>query len=270
MTTPTSEPGPATGTRPRPRGPNPWLVVGGLLTVLLLGAGALSVAGWLGHRTETQRQVYRQTTDAISVELGTGDITVIAGAADVVEVTRHLRWSYEKPEIDERWDGQTLSVTVDCHHFWIGPGCGVDYTLAVPEGVTVAARTSTGDITVRAILGELNLTTSTGDIAISGAVAPLVLHTSTGDVTVTAAISPQIDASSSTGDITLRLATGPRALTTRTSTGDIRITVPDGEAYRVHTDTSTGDVRVAVRQDGSASGSITAETSTGDIDINYG
>src|SRR5688572_2761898 len=106
MTTPTPEPGPATVARPRPSGLNPWLVVGGLFTVLVLAAGALSVAGWLGRRTETQRQVYHQTTETISLDIETGDITLIAGTPDVVEVTRQLRWSYEKPTINEEWDGQ--------------------------------------------------------------------------------------------------------------------------------------------------------------------
>jgi hypothetical protein len=260
-----------TTSRTRPGGPNPWLVIGGVFTALLLIAGGLSVAGWLGYRTEIQQQTYRAEVTSIVVDVGTGDLTLSPGESGVVDVERRLFWSYRKPVVDERWDGRTLRVTGDCSGwFSIGPGCGVDYTLRVPEGVSVQARTSTGDISVLNIGGELHLTTSTGDVRVTGGAGALQLRTSTGDITATDVAAPTIDASTSTGDIQLRLAAAPRTVAAEASTGDIRILVPDGDDYRVDADASTGDVRVSVQLNDSAGRSIFARASTGDIGISYG
>ncbi len=257
----------------RPAGPNGWLVIGGVFTALLLIAGGLSAAGWLARRTETQTEVYRQVATSLSVELSTGDLTLTAGEAGQVSVERRLywSWSFQKPIIDEQWDGQALRVKADCGNWVVlGPACGVDYALTVPEGISVQARTSTGDVQVSNILGALELSTSTGDIRVTGATGELRLDASTGDITVSDTRSTTVDASTSTGDVTIHFATAPRTVSADTSTGDVAVVVPDGDGYRVDTDTSTGDERVSVRRDDSSGRSIVARTSTGDIDISYG
>lgn len=259
----------ATGTRPG--GPNPWLVIGGVVTLLLVVAGSLGVAGWLGHRTETESQTYRTEVTDLSIELDTGDLTLRPGEPGVVKITRRISWSYQRPDIDERWDGQTLRVTSDCGAWlWVGPHCGADYTLEVPAGVSVQARTSTGDITITDISGPLHLTTSTGDVRVTGADGELQLRSSTGDVVATELTSDTVDASTDTGDVRLTLSTAPRTVTARTSTGDVHIVVPEGQAYRVEAQTSTGDTGVTVQRNDTSSRSIVARTSTGDIDVRYG
>jgi DUF4097 and DUF4098 domain-containing protein YvlB len=55
-----------------------------------------------------------------------------------------------------------------------------------------------------------------------------------------------------------------------TSTGDVTLSVPEREAYRVQAEASTGGVHVGVRHDGDATRSIVIRTSTGDIEISYG
>jgi hypothetical protein len=264
------QPNPAPGTQRRPSGPNGWLVIGGVFTAVLIASGALAAAGWLGFRTETQHQVYRAQLTNITIEVDTGDVTLMPGESGVVDVERRLFWSYEKPIVEERWDGRTLRVSSDCPGwFQLGPGCGVDYTLQVPEGVSVRAHTSTGDVSVRNIDGDLHLTTSTGDITVTDAAGALQLRTSTGDIRASNVTSETVDASTSTGNITLDLSAAPRTVAAQTSTGDIRVIVPDGDSYQVQAETSTGDTRISVRQDDAASRSIVARASTGDIDISY-
>jgi len=263
----TAPPAPVT----RPRGPNGWLVIGGVFTALLLIAGGLSAAGWLGYRTELQEHVYEADVTSIFLEVDTGDLRLSPGEAGAVTVERRLFWSYRKPTFEERWDGQTLRVTGDCSGwFSIGPGCGVDYTLRVPEGVSVQARTSTGDVSVTNIDGDLHLTSSTGDIRVTGGGGALQLSTSTGDIIASDVTSDTIDASTSTGDVRLGFADAPRTVSAEASTGDIRIVVPDGDSYRIDADASTGDVRVSVGRNDDSGRSIVARTSTGDVDVSYG
>jgi len=245
----TAQPAPAPAMQ---RGPNGWLVIGGVLTAATLVLGVLSAAGWLSYRTEVQHQVYEQQSTDITVDIDTGNLTLTAGDPGTVTVTRRLKWAFAKPTVQEHWDGQSLQISSTCTRSWPGPGCAVDYTIEVPEGVAVRASTSTGDITVRNLRGQLRLSTSTGDI-----------HGS--DLA-----SANVEAQTDTGDIVLRLTSPARAVSTRTSTGDIEIVVPGQDGYRVETRTGTGDVDVLVRRDDASQRSIAAHTGTGDIDVRYG
>src|SRR5690606_31656719 len=138
-----------------------------------------------------------------------------AGEPGVVSVQRRLFWSYAKPTMDERWDGESLRVTGGCQAWpWFAP-CGVDYTLEVPQGVSVRATTSTGDVMVRNLTGELSLTTSTGDIRVTGAANPLRLRTSTGDIVAQDLTSITVDAETSTGDIRVHLDRAPLTVSAR-------------------------------------------------------
>lgn len=256
----------------RSRGRNGWLAVGGAFTALTIAAGGLSVAGWLGFRSEIQDHTYRQQVTRILLDVATGDLTLTPGEAGTVAVRRRLFWSYTRPTIHEEWDGSTLRVTARCPVLVsVGPGCGVDYTLAVPDNVVVEARTSTGNISTRQVLGDLRLTASTGNITVVDAAGRLSLHTSTGDITASGRLTAaEVEATTSTGDVHIRFAEPPRTVTASASTGDIRVLVPAGEAYRVRAAASTGDVRVGVRRNDEAARSLLVRTSTGDVDIAYG
>jgi len=254
----------------RPTGVNGWLVIGGIFTLLVVVLGALGVAGWLGFRTEIQTQVYQTAITDLDIDLTTGDLRVAVGGEGAVTVTRRLHWSFTKPTFQENFDGQRLSVTQSCGSvFMPGPGCGVDYTVQVPAGTSLRAHTDTGDIEVNDIRGPVDVGTSTGDVSISGVVGDLSVRTGTGDITVVGARSPHVDASTSTGDIELRLADSPQTVTANTGTGDVDVTVPQGEVYHVQTETSTGDSSVGVHTSDTAPRTIKVHTSTGDIGIAY-
>lgn len=259
------------GSGKRPRRRNGWLVAGGIITAIVLTISTLTVASWLGYRADTEQQTYRAMVADIAVELDMGDLIVVPGGVHYISVTRRITWSYQRPHFTEQWDGHTLRISTDCG-FWplTGPHCGVTYTLAVPADVAVRARTSTGDIVISDIHGGLHLTTTTGDIRVTGVDGPLQLHTSTGDITAMDITSPNVEASTDTGDIDLRLAAAPYDISAHTTLGDVSIVVPEGEAYRVDADTGIGDERITVQRSETGRRPIVARSTTGNIDIRYG
>lgn len=256
---------------PRPRRPNVWLILGAILTALVLFAGILTVAGWLGYRTETEHQTYQAEGTDISIDLGVGDVIIRPGRAGVVAVTRQTSWSFQRPDLDERWDGRTLQVTGGCRvRPWTVLPCGVTYTIEVPAEATVRARVSAGDITVDDVRGGLDLTASLGDIRVTGASGELRLHSSHGDVVASAITADAVEASTVTGDVWLTLSAPPRTVSAETSAGDVHVVVPRGETYRVEADAGVGDMAITVGQDVASDRSIVARTSAGDIDVSYG
>lgn len=228
-----------------------WRIAGTVFAVLVIASGTASAASWLGRRTEVQDQEYRRPLRQLVIDAASGDITLIPGGPGVA-VHRHLTWSWGKPTIREVWSGSTLHITAGCPVISIGPRCAVDYTVHLPADASVVAHTSTGDITATGLRGDLRLSTSTGGV--SGTVL----------------FSPNVQATTSTGDVSLWFSTPPDSVRATGKTGGITVTVPAADGYRVTSGTHTGDVRVQVRQDPTSTRSIEARTSTGDIHIGYG
>lgn len=216
-----------------------------------------------------------------------GDVRVVRGDDGRVDIERRLQW-VRAPRVDERWDGDTLRITVDC------PGglfnfCSVDHVVQAPAGATIETNTSAGDIAVEQIDGGLGLTSSAGDIAgadaqgtvsadtdsgnitISGAADALTARTSSGDIDADALTSTVNDVSTRAGDVGLQFAAAPDRVLANTSSGDVTVIVPRGEAaaYRVQTDTSSGSQDVTVDQDTSSPRAIEAETRAGDVTVRY-
>jgi hypothetical protein len=228
-----------------------WRIAGTAFAVVVLAVGTVSAASWLARRTEVQDQVYHRPLRQLVLDVGTGDVTLLPGGP-AVTVHRHLSWSWSKPVIHEVWDGGTLRITTRCPAVSPGPRCGVDYTLRVPLGAAVTSHTSTGDVNVRGWGGDL------------------ALYTSTGNVTGSGLWSDRVEAHTGTGGIDLRFARPPGSVRAGADTGDVRVTVPAGDAYRVRTGTRTGSVLVRVDEDGASARSITVSTGTGDIHVGYG
>ncbi len=242
-----------------------WRVFGGAFSVVVLVAGVLSAASWLARQTEVQDETYGQAVDQVVIDVGTGDIAIEPGDTGVA-VHRHLTWSWSKPEVTETWEGRTLRIATHCPAVSFGPGCAVDYALRVPPDVTVVARSSTGDLTIQGVRGDLTLSTSTGDITVTDPLGALSARTSTGDVHATGIRSAVAHAATSTGDVSLHFAASPDEVVATTSTGDVRVVVPAG-AYKVQASTDTGRTTVRVAQDPASTRAITARASTGNIDI---
>lgn len=245
-----------------------WRVFGAGFAVLVIVAGVLSAASWLARQTETQDQTYTQQVDRVVIDVGTGDISIGPGDRGVA-VHRRLVWSWSKPRITETWQGQTLRIATRCPAVSLGPGCGVDYTLRVPPDVTVVARSTTGDVAIQGVRGDLTLSTSTGDIKVTDAVGALSAATSTGNVDATGILSSRVHARAATGDVSLRFSRQPDEVVATTNTGDVRVVVPAGGTYKVQASTGTGRATVGIAQDPASPRAITARAGTGDIHVTH-
>jgi hypothetical protein len=261
--------------RPSVRMPNPSLagslrVVGmvAVLGVLAFGAAAVVVEFFQQRAVETVpltagvTQVFA-TTD-------TGDVRVRAATdGETPQMIRTLRWSFERPQLQQAVSAGTERVDARCQVRWFAGNCSVDLEMVVPASTVLQVETDTGDVSVNGTSGGLGAVTTTGAVTLSGVSGGSVsARTDTGDVTVLAtAPDAVVTASSDTGDVRLSFTTPPRSVRARTSTGDVTINVPSGDSYAVTARTDTGESTVLVPNDPAATRSISATASVGDIQV---
>lgn len=279
-----------TGSTPRPptqRSPYraAWLAVGGALTVIVILLTGLNVVGWLARQTATETHSY-PAVSTINIESGSGDIKVMPGGGDRITVERHVTWSYTRPDLSEKVEGDTLRVSSSCR-FLLIPQCSTDYVVRVPANITVFAKSSSGNVSVTGVDGDVQAKASSGDVRVEDIGGDVTLKSSSGDIrAVRVRGHLQVNASSgdiraselesstvetrvSSGNTTLSFATAPQRVSAHGASGDVKVLVPGRDAYRTEVHTSSGDETVRIVQDPDASRSITIDVSSGDATIRY-
>jgi hypothetical protein len=222
------------------------LAAGVVFSLALIAYGVLWLVAVLGRTSEERRSTLPASGGRLVVSAGSGDVLVVAGGGDQVEVTAHLRYGLRAPRLEQTAGADGVRLSADCG-FW-ALNCSVAYTVAVPAGLPVEARSSAGDVTVR------------------GLSRPVRVQSSAGDVRGIGLRSTDVTAGSSAGDVRLSFTDAPRRVEARTSAGDVELLLPGG-GYRVDADSGAGDVRVDVPQDPGSDRWIRARSSAGDVRV---
>jgi DUF4097 and DUF4098 domain-containing protein YvlB len=162
---------------------------------------------------------------------------------------RSYNWSFRKPTVTSRKDGDVLRISSSCS-FQVGIGCTGRVQLVVPEDVALRLDNSDGSTTLRDLTGTVDLESSDGSVDASNLTGPLDLRTSDGSLTATGLRSDEVDAVTSDGSVELEFDVAPSRLTARTSDGSVLITVPaDDTAYAVTGSSADGDRDIEVPTD---------------------
>ena len=227
-------------------------VVGALLTLVFIGIGALLLLDAAARHTSSTTTRYANVRTLI-VQTGAGDVSLnSAPAGSAVIVRTSQTKSLFKPKVRSRMTAPgTLVLTASCPNQL---GCGVRYVLSVPQDVAIKVSSGFGGIHAADL-------TSTSSIQ---------LGTTAGSIDANGLNAPDIRLSTGLGDLTAVVTEPARRLTARTVAGGLRLTVPD-VAYALHASSGVGHVSDgSVRVDPSATHSIDARSSLGDLTITVG
>ena len=227
-------------------------VVGALLTLVFIGIGALLLLDTAARHTSTTTTRYANVRTLI-VQTGAGDVSLnSAPAGGVLVVKTSQTKSLFKPKVRSRMTGAgTLVLTASCPNQL---GCGVRYVLSVPQDVAIKVSSGFGGIHAADL-------TSTSSIQ---------LGTTAGSIDANGLNAPDIRLSTGLGDLTAVVTEPARRLTARTVAGGLNLTVPD-VTYALHASSGVGHVSDgSVRVDPSATHSIDARSSLGDLTITVG
>jgi hypothetical protein len=123
--------------------------------LLAFGLGAVGCAEPEVH---TERAVFADAVQSVTVDVGSGDVRVRGD--DVGEVNVTARVEGASNHLGHALTGGKLSLVDDCHE----NHCSVDIDVVVPAGVAVEVHTGSGDIALDALLGSILVRTGSGDV----------------------------------------------------------------------------------------------------------
>jgi hypothetical protein len=208
---------------------------------------ALGCAAVLGACSDTEKHLERvvieEPVQAITVDVGSGDLDIIGGEVSEIVVTARIT-GLSNHLGHELEDGR-LTLFEDCHE----SECGVDIATTVPFDVPIVLRTGSGDI------------------YLEGMQAGIVLGSGSGDIAGNRLLGVDFSARTGSGDVDLEIDAAAERVFVETDSGDIALTVPGG-SYRLSVTTGAGDEHVSgVGNDPNAASSLEVRADSGDVSI---
>jgi len=264
---PPAAPRPSAGRPPAGRGW--WRALGSLFAVAVLSMAVLQILGLLGHSTETiRRSVPVEGIEAIDVDASSGEVLLTGTSGDEVRIEARVEHGLWRTKVRIERDGTTLRARSSCPPF---PGrCGVRYTVEVPRGVRVVARSDNGDVRARDLRGPAVLESSNGEVQAANLSGPALLTSSNGDVTAAGMQGESIEARSDNGAVSVDVVEAPDRLVAESDNGDVDVAVPDdGTAYALDLFTDNGTASGDIRTDPGADRSLRIRSDNGDVSVRY-
>lgn len=245
------------------------VLAGGAAAIASALAGCSAMTPFVGRRRERTERVEIEDAESLSASLGTGDLTIRTEDREDVRLDIVEKSSYAGADLDDlhlrtdRVDGELrLRSEYDGDEGLFGGSASMDVDAKIPRSLAVnELETSTGDVDVREVDGDVTASASTGGIDLRNVDGDVTASVSTGEVHLVD-VSGTASADASTGEVTIR---NPGRLgDVETSTGEIDVDAPaiDGDTT---ISASTGDVDLAIGADVDAS--FRATTSTGEVSV---
>ncbi len=265
---------------PAPPVQHHWRVAGVIVTVVILAVVAFLAFRMIGgSRTSAQQTPQTETStheiSTLAVNIDAGTLSVLAGPAGQVTITRQLTFKSQPPTYSEVWDGDKLTISSVCP---VRSNCEISYTVTVPAATAVNAQLVDGDVSVNGLSGALDLGSKSGSFTLAQTSGSTKISGDSGEVKGTALGSAAVDVQTSAGDVTLAFASAPTTVRVAVlDAGDLKITVPRDTAggsgssgYNIDATTRSGDRRVDVTHNATSVRTISVATAAGDIRLTNG
>ncbi|MFI5691204.1 DUF4097 family beta strand repeat-containing protein [Kribbella sp. NPDC051586] len=247
------------------------------LGVILLVVAA-GLAFWqFGDKDSDDTHKIDDKITAVHLDAEHSDITIKVSDDDKTTVQEQRKyWFWKHGDAYSVNDG-VLKLDGDC-----GWQCSADFEITVPRGTKVTGQNGSGDldltgvagvdaksrsgkVELREIDGDVNLDVTSGDVSISALTGKLDVKANSGDIEAADLKGGPVNVETSSGDMELQLSE-PNDISAKGSSGDIEITAPTGD-YKVTTSTRTGDTEDNLGNNTNAPHTITATTTSGDIEL---
>ncbi|HWD79694.1 MAG TPA: DUF4097 family beta strand repeat-containing protein [Kribbella sp.] len=247
------------------------------LGIILLVAAA-GLAFWqFGDRDSDETHKISDKITTVQLAAGHSDITIKVSDDDQTSVReKRTFWFFKHGDAYSVNDG-TLKLDGDC-----GWQCSADYEVTVPRGTKVIGQNGSGDIQIsgvagvdakstsgkvelRDVEGDVNLHVTSGDVSVHGLNGKLDVKANSGDIEGKDLEGGPVTVETTSGDMDLTLAEA-NDVTAKGTSGGIQIKTP-GTDYKTDLDSKNGDIDNKVGNTTTGSHTITATTTSGDIEL---
>ncbi len=230
--------------------------VGGSIGVVLAIWSSLSVASLIAREKTTDEATHEARGVVELVADGRVAVAAAPPGSDEVHVDREARFAFSEPRYSTTLTDDRLVVSYRCSMSWVFT-CDTSLDVTLPAGTQLVVRSSSGDVRVAGIVGDVDLRTSDGKVDARDLGGDVIARSSNGDVVVVDAAGAVL-ATTSDGSVTVR---GAASVEARSSNGHVEVEDVAGD---VVARSSNGRVEVA-----NARSDITATSSNGDVRV-YG
>ncbi len=209
--------------------------------------------GWVASlHSRSASYAVTASVSRVDLQLGSGDANIVASSSPAVQVRRTESYAFGHPAREDRWlAGGVLHIVSRCPHIVLG-SCSASYEVAVPQGVTINVRTSSGAIRMNGVSGDATVATRSGNIDVE---AYCGFH---------------LSAASESGNLTVVTACPSQSLRLQTGSGNATALVPPGR-YRIAAVSGVRRQRVTgVQDDPTSSFTVTVESGSGAVAVQGG
>lgn len=228
------------------------VLVAGSATVLV-AAGLVMGALWAATSKRTSTSYFvRDAVLGIELDITRGNVEIVGGARDEVQVRRVERSLFgHEPQEHRTVANGVLRIESRCRSLVLG-SCSADYRVAVPDSIALTITAERGDVQLRAYRGSAEV------------------WAGRGSVTAEAFCGFTLQATARAGSIDVGAICSPERLELRTDSGNVTATVPPGR-YSVDADSSAGSVAVAgLERADDAPWKVQALSNTGNVTVKVG
>jgi DUF4097 and DUF4098 domain-containing protein YvlB len=234
---------------------------------LILGGAYWALTG-LTEDTKTSQSGYQVVGTDFTVESHSAELEVRSGDVRQITVDRRFERNLFGSDPEEKYKDGKLEIR-DTGCGFLSFNCDTEYVITVPKDLKVTIESNSGDLKVIG-LTDATLKSSSGSIEAHQMSGRLAMETSSGGLEATDLTAATVTGKSSSGSVDLTFTEAPSSVDVKSSSGDVTVLLPSGEeAYKLDTDTSSGDESANVKIDPSATRTIKAETSSGDVTVEY-
>jgi hypothetical protein len=248
-----------------------WTLVGLLLVAAIVPALAFSMIGSTAYKQLSSHQrVFVTPISAVTVEVGSGDVTVERGTGTDATVVTSGVHGLTYPTDEERLVGHTLVVRSSCGRRIFNDRCNRNYVLRLPSEAVVTASSGEGDVKVTDMGKAVLVHSDQGDVTIAGGSGTVQATSGQGTVTVSGSYASSVFVQSGQGDATVDLLSSPDRVSAVSGQGDVTVELPRGpNSYQVKASSGEGSVSDSVVNNPASDRVINASSGQGDVTVRY-
>jgi DUF4097 and DUF4098 domain-containing protein YvlB len=253
------------------------LVIALLIIALLVGFAGMSSTNFRGTERSIPAQVFTvSSAPTLVLNNGSGDVHVHVGNVDnvVVSAREHgfgmFRDNDEQQMVTTEQQGNTITVSPASRSGMFGQQ--VDLDITVPTATNLELRTTSGNINVEGVNGQVSLVTESGDVRGNNLSGVLNVNTNSGDVKLEQTLlrgNSSLKSNSGTIELEGDIDTQGN-YQFQTNSGDVELKLLGSSTFRLVPSTNSGHIENEFEQseESNASGpQIKITTNSGDISV---